>query len=134
VSVVTTVKFEITNQPIRLLERCFGCGCTRTVEVDPPWTHIPIKDDVPADLAARIMVGMAPEHEHEVGVTEMGFCNKCAPGIKKELKARGVTALHAMEVLNAGVRRTSRRKWSWLHRETKKKHKTIMQAARALRA
>jgi hypothetical protein len=128
------VKFELTKAIPKLLEICFGCGCTHLVDIDPPWERIRVKENVPADFAARQMVGMAAEHEEHRGVTEMPFCNACAPGIRAELHSHGVRALRTMEMLTAGIRRSkTRRKWPWLHQKTARKHTTVMQAVRALR-
>ena len=49
----TVVKFELTKTIPKLREVCFGCGCTRLVDIDPQWERILVKEKSLPTRAAR---------------------------------------------------------------------------------
>ncbi len=95
---------------ITLRERCFGCGDTRLVDIDPRWEDILI--------------------EQPKGAPEgWGFCQECSPKIRQYMEREGRPTMGMLDQLDdaLGVR-------SWLSRKTSGAGESIYHAARALRS
>jgi hypothetical protein len=126
----TVVMPEGPPKPIRVIEVCLGCGAKRKVDIDPQWERFPVRPDPTIDQAAREAVGFARDNNKKT--VELGFCDNCAPHVKKQLGKRGY--LYHMKDLRRAMGRRWKRKQCWLDTQTGGKEKTVMAAAMKLRS
>jgi hypothetical protein len=93
---------------VRLREVCFGCGCSRLVDSDPPWETV--------DLEAKEQA------------EPLGLCPECHPLVAAFMKKRNQSTIWLITHLDAALGSPS-----WLRQATDGAFETIVVAARRVK-